>query len=47
VIQDLAEKPFPRKKVAQKNKMIKDWWPYTPLPNAKVEARSMGEGIVF
>jgi hypothetical protein len=24
VIQDLAEKPFPRKKVAQKNKMIKD-----------------------
>lgn len=41
-IQDLVETPFSRKRVAEKNKMIKDGQPYTPLPNAKGRGKKNG-----
>jgi hypothetical protein len=47
VIQDLVETPFSRKRVAEKNKMIKDGRPYTPLPNAKGRSKKNGRGEFY
>lgn len=47
VIQDLVQTPFSRKRVAEKNKMIKDGWPYIPLPNAKGRGKKYGWGEFY